>query len=63
MQKLTTRFLSKLNSDYFKEIEHNFSVNWYNISIILMDIPGSTCESIGVRAGMAVRKLSGVSID
>ena len=53
----------KLNSDYFKEVEKNVSENWYNATILLMDIPGKTCESVGTRIGVTFRRITGISLD
>lgn len=63
IQDLTRKMLQKLDSEYTVEIEQNVMNNWTNLTIILIDLPGSDCEEIGARIGLTIRRLSGVSID
>ena len=58
--KLTQKFL---DADFFKIIEKNVSENWFNSAVILMDIPGKTCESIGDRIGITIRRITGIKLD
>ena len=34
----------KFDSNYFAELEVNIEENWYNSSILLITMPGITCE-------------------
>ena len=54
--------MKKLDSSYFEEIEVNVNDNWYNASVILMTIPGHSCEMIGTRIGITTRRLSGFGL-
>ena len=54
--------VSKFNSNYFAELEINIEKNWYNSTILMITMPGASCEEIGTRIGLIVRKLSGVFI-
>ena len=51
------------NFDYKKFVQENVADNWANIGNILMDIPGKECESIGIRMGLAFRRLGGIDLD
>ena len=58
LNQITAHFDGK----WAKEIESNVSDNWANLAIILMDIPGCDCETIGTRIGIAVRRLTSIYI-
>ena len=52
-----------MNSDYSHTLEENVAANWFNLSVLMMDLPGQQCEGIGSRFGLVVRRISGISID
>merc|ERR1712146_92027 len=41
----------------------NILDDWDLIAVLLMTLPGKTCESIGTRLGIVTRKFFGVSIE
>lgn len=45
------------------EIEMNIMDDWDLVAVLLMTLPGKSCESIGTRLGIVTRKLTGVSVE
>ena len=54
--------VTKFDSNYFLELQNNIEANWFNSTILIISMPGTTCEEIGTRIGLITRRLSGVSI-
>ena len=51
------------DTDYIGKVEGNVADNWYLLTVLLMDIPGKECESIGSRIGLTIRRLGGINLD
>ena len=45
------------------QIERNILEDWDIIVVLLMTLPGKSCENIGTRIGIVMRKISGVAIE
>lgn len=43
IQKLAERTVDKFRSEWYDEIESNVQSNWWNLTLILIDIPGRDC--------------------
>ena len=41
----------------------NIFKDWDTVAILLMTLPGKSCESIGTRIGIATRKVLGISVE
>ena len=60
---LMDNIVTKFDSDYVLELTDNIHEDWLTATILLMTIPGKSCESIGTRVGIVTRKITGVSIE
>lgn len=56
-------FVSRFDSKTTVELEMNVMKDWDVVMILLMTIPGKSCESVGTRLGIVTRKIYGVSME
>lgn len=63
LYKVLMNILSRFDSTTSVEIEMNIFKDWDVVMILLMTLPGKSCESIGTRIGIVARKISGVSME
>ena len=56
-------FTARFDSYSMVEVEMNIFKDWDVVAILLMTLPGKSCESIGTRIGIATRKVMGISVE
>ena len=44
IQTFFTRTVDKMDIKWFDEVQDNVQSNWYNLTLILLDIPGRDCQ-------------------
>lgn len=63
IHNMIRNILSKFDSNYVLEVTGNIHEDWGTVAVLLMTLPGKSCESIGTRLGIVLRKVTGVSIE
>lgn len=63
LYQLLMSFTARFDSYSMVEVEMNIFKDWDVVAILLMTLPGKSCESIGTRIGIATRKVMGISVE
>ena len=63
VDQVVANLLTKFDSSWAEEIEYNIFSEWNIVLVLLWTLPGKSCENIGTRVGIILRKLSGVGIE
>ncbi len=62
-QTLVKRLVERFDDSFFDTVFQNIADHWWNQTVVLSDIPGKTCEEIGSRSGIFLRRIIGLKLD
>ena len=60
--KLFKGLVNSFRSERFWDLKYLMSQDWGSMMVVAESIPGSTCEQIGAKIGILVRRISGFSL-